>query len=164
MIVIALGANQPSPAGPPEQTLRAALMTFAEHGIAVRAVSRFYLSPAWPNPSDPPFINAVVAVATELGPAALLAQLHAVEDRFGRLRRVRNAPRTLDLDIIDYDGRIESLPGGPVLPHPRLRERPFVLAPFRDVAPDWRHPATGEPVLALLRAAETAENRAIAVG
>lgn len=161
MILIALGANQPSPAGPPAETLRAALAVMAEHGIAIRAVSRFYRSPAWPNSADPPFVNAVASVETVLAPADLLGRLHAIEAGFGRVRRARNAPRTLDLDIIDYGGRAESAAGGPVLPHPRAHERPFVLAPLLDVAPDWVHPTLGKSAGTLLQAAETKENRAI---
>lgn len=76
--------------------------------------------------------------------------LHETEDLFGRTRGTRNAPRTLDLDLIDYDGRIES--GPPELPHPRLAERAFVLVPLQDVAPSWRHPASGKLIAELLSA------------
>ena len=87
-------------------------------------------------------------------PAQLLAALHDVEVKFGRVRKVRNAPRTLDLDLIDYDGRIQE--GPPQLPHPRIAGRPFVLVPLRDVAPDWRHPHSGRTVSELIAALPTA--------
>jgi 2-amino-4-hydroxy-6-hydroxymethyldihydropteridine diphosphokinase len=83
----------------------------------------------------------VAAVSTGLDAAALLALLHRVETRFGRTRRARNEPRTLDLDLLDYDGLVRS--EAPILPHPRLAERAFVLLPLRDVAPAWRHPVSG---------------------
>jgi 2-amino-4-hydroxy-6-hydroxymethyldihydropteridine diphosphokinase len=67
-----------------------------------------------------------------------------VEERFGRIRSAPNAPRTLDLDILDFEGRIES--GPPILPHPRLSDRVFVLVPLFDIAPAWRHPATGRSI------------------
>ncbi len=67
--------------------------------------------------------------------------LHELEGSFGRKRSEPNAPRTLDLDILDYHGRIEQ--GPPQLPHPRMEGRAFVLLPLRDVAPDWRHPVSG---------------------
>jgi 2-amino-4-hydroxy-6-hydroxymethyldihydropteridine diphosphokinase len=87
-------------------------------------------------------------VETALDPTALMAALHRIEDRFGRARRVRNAARTLDIDLIDYDGRVMN--GPLILPHPRLTERAFVLLPLADVAPDWRHPVTGRSVAELI--------------
>jgi 2-amino-4-hydroxy-6-hydroxymethyldihydropteridine diphosphokinase len=148
MILIALGANLPSPAGEPAETLRAALQALGARGVVVRAVSKFYATRAWPDPSDPPFVNAVAHVETALQPAALLAVLHNVETAFGRRRGERNAPRTLDLDLLDYEGRLEA--GPPALPHPRMAERGFVLIPLSDIAPDWRHPFTGRSVQSLI--------------
>ena len=150
MILIALGANLPSPAGTPTETLNRALFRLAEWHITVERQSGFYKSAAWPNPADPPFINAVTKVRTELGPARLLAVLHEIEAQFGRLRGATNAPRTLDLDIIDYDQRVE--PGPPELPHPRMHTRLFVLCPLRDVAPAWRHPVLHATVSELIAA------------
>jgi 2-amino-4-hydroxy-6-hydroxymethyldihydropteridine diphosphokinase len=141
MILIALGANLPSMAGAPAETLRAALARLGGEGVTVRAVSSFYKTKAWPDPADPPFVNAVTAVATGLPPDALLAALHRVEAAFGRSRSVKNAPRSLDLDLLDYDGRIVA--GPPILPHPRIGERDFVLRPLAEIAPDWRHPVSG---------------------
>jgi 2-amino-4-hydroxy-6-hydroxymethyldihydropteridine diphosphokinase len=89
----------------------------------------------------------------------LLKALHDIEAEFGRIREKQNAPRTLDLDLLDYDGRIEA--GPPELPHPRLIERAFVLLPLRDVAPDWRHPATGLPVSHLITAIPAADRAAV---
>ena len=154
MILIALGASLPSRAGGPADTLRAALTSLGARGITVERQSGFYESPAWPDPSDPPFINAVASVRTELTPADLLRVLHEIEDAFGRQRGRRNAPRTLDLDLIDYDGRVE--PGPPELPHPRMASRAFVLLPLRDVAPDWRHPSSGRTVSELIAEAPSA--------
>ncbi len=141
MILIALGANLPSPAGPPQETLKTALRQLAGRCIPIVKQSGFYRSAAWPNPNDPSFVNAVVALETDLAPTALLAVLHDTEAAFGRGRSVPNAPRTLDLDILDYDGRVED--GPPQLPHPRMDARAFVLVPLREVAPNWRHPISG---------------------
>ena len=101
VILIALGANLPSRAGTPAQTLKAAMRELAGRNITIEERSGFYESAAWPDPGDPAFVNAVVAVRTELAPAALLKVLHEVEARFGRERGKPNAPRTLDLDILD---------------------------------------------------------------
>jgi 2-amino-4-hydroxy-6-hydroxymethyldihydropteridine diphosphokinase len=159
MILIALGSSIPSRAGDPARTLQAALADLRENGVTPVAVSRFYRTPAWPDPRDPEFVNAVSQVMTELSPANLMATLQDVETRFGRMRAARNAPRTLDLDILDYAGRVES--GPPVLPHPRMESRAFVLVPLRDVARDWRHPVSGLSVTELLKALPAAEREAI---
>jgi 2-amino-4-hydroxy-6-hydroxymethyldihydropteridine diphosphokinase len=121
VILIALGANLPSPAGKPADTLEAALAAFALRSITIEKRSGFYRSAAWPDPNDPPFINAVAAVRTNLSPAALLATLHAVESSLGRERAEPNAPRTLDLDILLWGDREIHEPGLDV-PHPRLAE------------------------------------------
>ena len=73
-----------------------------------------------------------------------------MESGFGRRRGAPNAPRSLDLDIIDYHGRVES--GPPILPHPRMESRLFVLCPLREIAPDWRHPVSGLTVSQLIAA------------
>ena len=141
MILIALGANLPSSAGPPMATLTAALAGLAEQGVEILAVSSFYETPAWPDPAEPAFINAVAEIRTALPPAALLALLHKVEDAFGRVRARLNAPRSLDLDLLDYDGLVTDQ--GLTLPHPRIAERGFVLVPLAEIAPGWQHPVTG---------------------
>jgi 2-amino-4-hydroxy-6-hydroxymethyldihydropteridine diphosphokinase len=149
MIYVALGANVPSAAGPPQVTLRQALEAMPRHGIQVLAVSPFYRSEAWPNPADPPFVNAVAEVKTRLMPGQLLRTLLVIEKAFGRVRKRSNEPRTLDLDLIDYGGLVsdaEQL----MLPHPRMHERAFVLRPLADIAPAWRHPDTGEVISVLL--------------
>jgi len=141
MILIALGANLPSSAGPPAETLNAALARLEQKRVKVLARSSLYGTPAWPDPAQPAFVNAVAAIETALQPVELLALLHGVETEFGRLRSVPNAPRPLDIDLLDYDGRVTG--DGLTLPHPRMMERSFVLAPLAEVAPGWRHPVTG---------------------
>ena len=150
MIVIALGANLPSHAGAPRETLKAALCELSHHGVHIAQVSSVYITKAWPDPSDPLFVNAVARVETSLPPVELMALLHRTEEYFGRTRSIRNAPRSLDLDLIDYDGRVEQ--GPPVLPHPRLAERAFVLVPLSEIAPEWHHPVTGEKISGLIAA------------
>jgi 2-amino-4-hydroxy-6-hydroxymethyldihydropteridine diphosphokinase len=156
MIVIALGANLDSQAGSPAKTLTAALHALRAYGVDIAAISRFYKSAAWPDPGDPPFVNAVATVETSLAPAELMELLHRIEISFGRTRGASNAPRTLDLDLIDYDGRIED--GPPILPHPRMAERAFVLLPLMEIALGWRHPVTGRSVEDLVAALPTASD------
>ncbi len=105
------------------------------------------------------FVNAVASVETTLKPQSLMTALHTIETYFGRVRTRSNGPRTLDLDLLDYDGRVEE--GWPVLPHPRIRERAFVLVPLADVAPDWRHPLTGHLLEELLEALPQGDRTAV---
>lgn len=152
MIYVSLGANVPSKAGPPLETLRAAIHLMPKHGIQVTGVSRFYQSVAWPDPGDPPFVNAAIAVATQKGPFELLHSLLAIERHFGRVRKTRWEPRCLDLDLLDFGGLISDA-DELMLPHPRVHERAFVLLPLRDLSPRWRHPDTGALIAELLEIA-----------
>jgi 2-amino-4-hydroxy-6-hydroxymethyldihydropteridine diphosphokinase len=140
-IFVGLGANLPSPKhGPPKRTLMAALDSLAAHGLRVTARSRWYESAPVPPSDQPWFVNGVVRVATNLAPAALLAVLHKVEAEFGRVRGAPNAPRILDLDLIAYGDRVARGGEVPLLPHPRMQVRGFVLLPLREIAPRWQHP------------------------
>lgn len=157
-IYVALGANLPSSSGAPRETLEAALAQFASHDMTVLRRSSWWRSPAQPAGTQPDFVNGVVEVATELDPQSLLARLHEIESRFGRVRRERWEARVLDLDLIDYRGRQSGPPDQPpILPHPRLQDRLFVLLPLQELAPDWRHPADARPISDLISGAESHE-------
>lgn len=106
------------------------------------ARSSWWVSQAWPDPEDPPFLNGVVQVETALDPQTLMQALGRIEDAMGRVRGARNAPRTLDLDLIAY-GRWAGDFDGLILPHPRAAERLFVMGPLAEIAPEWVHPAGG---------------------
>lgn len=158
MIFIGIGANLPSPQyGPPRDTCEAALAELEKRRVRVAARSQWYRSrpqPASGQPtSDQPwFVNGVARVETALGPVDLLALLHEVEAAFGRRRTVANAARVLDLDLLAHGETLSDGVEGPILPHPRLHERAFVLYPLRDIAPDWRHPRNGMAMAELVAA------------
>ena len=121
----------------------AALQRLADEGLKLLAVSACHTTAAWPDPSDPLFTNAVAVLhAPGRTAQAVMKLLLEAEAAFGRIRAVRNAPRTLDLDLLDFDGQVIAQ-DGLVLPHPRMHERAFVLGPLVEVLPDWRHPVTG---------------------
>ncbi|MGH7012722.1 MAG: 2-amino-4-hydroxy-6-hydroxymethyldihydropteridine diphosphokinase [Stellaceae bacterium] len=150
MIFVALGANLPSNVGPPRATFEAALVSLAQEGGEIVARSRFYRSSPVPKLDQPDYLNAVVAVASELDPVALLAVLAGIETRFGRRRGAPNAARSLDLDLVAYNNLVRDV--APVLPHPRMHERVFVLLPLAEIAPTWRHPRLQVPIAELIQA------------
>lgn len=179
MILIGLGANLPTAEGSPRQTLDTALALMPAFGILVIRCSSFFSTPAMAHTVQPDYVNAVAVVASALPASELLAALHRIEAQFGRVRHTRWAARTLDLDLLDYEGQIVTASGprgadagaGPLplaLPHPGIEARGFVLVPLVDVAPDWVHPREGvsaKTLLARLIASEglaaTAEIRRI---
>jgi 2-amino-4-hydroxy-6-hydroxymethyldihydropteridine diphosphokinase len=154
MILIALGANLSGPWGTPREGLGAALGQFPAYGLQVEAASALYQTPAVTPYAQPDFVNAVARISTALDPSELLKQLHRIEAAFGRVRSQRWEERTLDLDLIDYNGLIlrETVENRLILPHPRAAERAFVLGPLVDVAPEWRHPVLSASVSELLAA------------
>jgi 2-amino-4-hydroxy-6-hydroxymethyldihydropteridine diphosphokinase len=141
MILIGMGANLPGPFGAPEQALAAAKTALVYGGMDIVAASRVWLTAPVPASDQPWFRNAVLAVRTDLTPAALLKRLHDIERDFGRVRTVRNAARVIDLDLLAYGDCVLAGQGDDlILPHPRMHRRGFVLLPLRDIAPAWVHP------------------------
>jgi 2-amino-4-hydroxy-6-hydroxymethyldihydropteridine diphosphokinase len=150
-ILLGLGANLPSPThGLPVATLESALTRLAQAGLVILARSHWWESAPIPVSDQPWYVNGVVEVATERRPEALLALLHEVEAEFGRVRSYPNAPRVLDLDLLAYGDIVQQEPQGPLLPHPRLAERGFVLLPLREIKPDWHHPLSGRSLAEMI--------------
>lgn len=144
---IALGANL----GDRAASLRRAIEVLGSGSdVRVTRVSSFLENPAVGGPADaPPFLNAVAEVRTRLSPALLLARLLETEQAMGRVRRERWGPRTIDLDLLMYSDLVLST-DELTLPHPRLHERRFVLAPLAEIAPDLVHPTLRKSVRELL--------------
>ncbi|MEU1042161.1 2-amino-4-hydroxy-6-hydroxymethyldihydropteridine diphosphokinase [Streptomyces sp. NPDC005551] len=139
--VISLGSNL----GNRLETLQGAVDALEDTpGVRVKAVSPVYETEPWgvsPD-SQPAYFNAVVVLKTTLPPSSLLERAHAVEEAFNRVRDERWGPRTIDVDIIAYDGVVSDEPEL-TLPHPRAHERAFVLAPWHDVDPEAQLPGHG---------------------
>ena len=118
----------------------------------VLAVSSFYRTDPVGHPDQPDFVNAVAKIAwpRKESPERLLEAIQEIERSGGRVRRFRNGPREIDVDILDFGGVIRNAPD-PVLPHPRMEARRFVLAPLAEIAPRWRHPISGKTAKELMR-------------
>ncbi len=175
---IALGSNATSSAGTPIQTVISALISLSESPLTVNAVSRFWLTPAFPAGSGPEFVNAAVLITSKRSASEVLTVLHGIEDRFGRKRAERWGPRTLDLDLLFHGDEIlpdraaydrwvllppdrqqSESPDRLILPHPRLQDRAFVLLPLVEVAPAWRHPVSGRSVAEMAAAIPASEKQ-----
>jgi 2-amino-4-hydroxy-6-hydroxymethyldihydropteridine diphosphokinase len=148
---LGLGANL----GAPEEQLARAVDQLGAAGV-VEAVSSIYLTEPVGRPDQPPFLNLVCRISTSLPPLELLARIRSVEDRLGRVRRRRNDPRTIDIDILAYADQVLDTPDL-VIPHPRMHARAFVLVPLGQIAPDWKHPVLGLTPAEMMDAARPAE-------
>lgn len=152
MIFIGIGSNLSGPRGDsPRQNCHEAIAALNDAGAEVTQRSRWYRTAPVPMSDQPWYVNGVVAVdIASVGPGALLELLHQIEVEFGRLRSLPNIARTLDLDLLDFKGRISTGGEGVILPHPRMHERAFVLRPLSEIAPDWRHPISKASVFDLI--------------
>jgi 2-amino-4-hydroxy-6-hydroxymethyldihydropteridine diphosphokinase len=152
---IALGANLPSPAGPPAATLAAAVQRLGKLGNVAQRSSLYRTEPVG-FADQPQFLNAVVALETDLDPLTLLNQLLTIEKISGRDRSggIPNGPRTLDLDILLVGGLKLNEPSLEI-PHPRLSERAFVLVPLAEIAPHLLVPGLEVTVVELLHSLQT---------
>jgi len=134
-VYIALGSN----VGDREANLRRAVEFLDESAVTVRRLSSFYETEPVGYRDQPWFLNAALEAATDLPPDLLLSTLRAIESRMGSRKPFRNGPRLIDLDILLYGDAVIDTPTLQV-PHPRMLQRNFVLAPLAEIAPQLRHP------------------------
>ncbi len=143
---IALGSN----IGDSWETLEAAIETLAQTpGIFLQARSRWYKTKAI-GPTQPDYLNGCVLLQVDMLPQVLLETLLQIENKFGRVRLEHWGPRSLDLDLLLFDDLIFHTPNLQV-PHPRMRERAFVLVPLAEIAPDWVEPVSGYKIKELVK-------------
>lgn len=147
VVYLALGGNLGDRAG----NLRAARRRLEEEGVTIERCSSLYETEPWGVLDQPRFLNAVCRGRTPLAPEALLALAKRIEAQLGRQPTVRYGPRPIDIDILLYDGRTIATPEL-TIPHPRMKERAFVLVPLAEIAPDLRLPGERRTVRELLAA------------
>ena len=130
--------------------------------IKIVKSSSNYISESWPDPTKPNYINIVIKIKTNLAPLELLKICNLIESKLGRVRSKKNAPRTCDIDIIDYDNRILNEKNNKlILPHPRMNERNFVLLPLFEVDKSWKHPKSKVNIVNLINSLSVKNLRSI---
>lgn len=146
LTAIALGSNL----GDSRAILEAAIETLAQtSGITLQAQSSWYKT-APIGPPQPDYLNGCALLQVQLTPQELLEIVLRIEKQFGRVRRERWGPRTLDIDLLLFDDLIIETPNLQI-PHPRMRERAFVLIPLAEIAPDWIDPVSGLAIAQLVK-------------
>lgn len=154
---IALGSNL----GDSRAILEAAISILAAiPGISLLARSNWYQTQAVGGPPQPDYINGCALVQVTFSPQVLLETLLAIEAQKGRIRTERWGARSLDLDLLLYDRLILDTPTL-TIPHPRMRERAFVLVPLAEIALDWIDPVTGKAIAELVKAVDCSEVKKI---
>ena len=163
MILLSLGSNLPSKFGDSKNTILKCYEFFNNNDIKILKKSSFYETFAIPNKSDPKFVNSVISVETRFSPEELIKYILKVEEKFDRKRKQINAPRTCDIDIVDFNSEIINIFNKNIpleIPHPRLEQRSFVLYPIREIDKNWKSPLSGKKIDQLIENldAETKKN------
>ena len=139
MIYLNIGSNLASLNGGRKYNIERAIDCLKELKFKLIKISSFYETPSYPNKAYPKFINLCVKLQTSLTPIDFLKKIKMIEIKLGRSRIKKNEPRTCDIDIIDYNGKIIKT-NDLITPHPRLHLRNFVIYPLREIEPNWIHP------------------------
>ena len=153
MILLGIGSNLSSSFGDRFKNIDLAVSYLQKYKIKIKKRSNYYESPSYPNKENPKFINIVIEVETHLLPADLASVLIFIEEKLERKRKHKNDPRTCDIDIIDFNGKIikfqyQNLDF--IVPHKKLSYRNFVLLPLKEILPEWIHPKTNDSINMLI--------------
>ena len=157
-VYLAIGSNL----GNKIKNIELAKFELEKHEIKILKSSSSYKSNSWPDSSKPNYINIIIKVKTFLAPLELLRVCNIIEFKLGRVRLKKNAPRTCDIDIIDYDQIILNEKNKRlILPHPRMNKRNFVLLPLFEVDKSWKHPKSKINIVNLINSLSVKDLRSI---
>ncbi len=164
MLLLGLGSNLSSSFGDRFKNLNLAASYLEMYKIKIIKKSSFYETPSYPYLKNPKFINIVVEVSTYLSPEDLASVLICVEKKLERNRKKKNEPRTCDIDIIDYNGKVVNFSYKGLIfkvPHEKLIYRNFVLFPLQEIASNWIHPKTKDSIDVLINKLSNEEKKSI---
>ena len=155
---LAIGSNL----GSKINNIEIAKFELEKYKIKILKSSSNYISDSWPDTTMPSYINVVIKIKTSLEPLELLKICNLIELNLGRVRSKKNAPRTCDIDIIDFDKKILNIKKSKlILPHPRMSSRNFVLLPLFEVDKSWKHPKTKINIVNLINSLPVKDLRSI---
>ena len=164
MFLLGLGSNLSSSFGDRFENLNLATSYLEAYKIKIIKRSSFYETPSYPDIKNPKFINIVVEISTSLPPEDLASVLIFIEEKLERKRIIKNEPRTCDIDIIDYDGKVMNFTYKNLIfkvPHEKLIYRNFVLYPLKEIAPKWIHPKNKDSIDVLINKLSEEEKKSI---
>ena len=153
MLLLGLGSNLSSNFGNRFENIDLAISYLQSHKIQLLKKSSFYETLSYPDIKNPKFINVIIEVLTHLAPEEFVSVLISIEESLERRRNQKNEPRTCDIDIIDYNGKIINFSYKNLIfnvPHEKLIYRNFVLFPLQEIAPNWIHPKSKEKISNLI--------------
>ena len=158
IVFLAIGSNL----GNKINNIDTAKFELEKNNIKILRSSSNYLSKSWPDFTKPNYINVVIKIKTNLAPLVLLKVCNLIEIKLGRVRTSVNAPRTCDIDIIDYNKKILKKNNSQlILPHPRLSKRNFVLLPLFEIEKSWKHPESKINIVNLINSLPVKNLRSI---
>ena len=164
MFLLGLGSNLPSSFGDRFENLNLAVSYLELYKVKIIKKSSFYETLSYPDIKNPKFINIVVEASTYLSPEDLASVLIRVEEKLERKRKKKNEPRTCDIDIIDYNGKVVNFSYKSLIfkvPHEKLIYRNFVLFPLQEIAPNWIHPKTKDSIDVLINKLSNEDKKSI---
>tara|TARA_B100001996_G_C18608105_1_gene572624 strand:- start:446 stop:958 length:513 start_codon:yes stop_codon:yes gene_type:complete len=153
MIILGIGSNLTSSYGNRLENIDLAVSFLEKFQINIIKKSSYYETPSYPNKKNPKFINIIIGIEGKVNPDELASIIMNVEEKLERKRGVKNDPRTCDIDIIDFEGRVVNFKYQNLdfaVPHKELIHRSFVLFPLAEILPNWKHPVTKEPIKTLI--------------
>ena len=150
MILLNIGSNLDSKKGNRLFNLKKTLKLIILENIKIISTSSIYETPSYPNKKNPKFLNIGIKVECDDSPECLIKKFNKIEKKLQRIRGVKNQPRTCDIDLIDYDGKILNSKRL-TIPHPKAHLRNFVLFPIKEISPKWIHPMLNKKIDLLIK-------------